>query len=254
MARHDDTTPGPLPEGKRVWPRNAALALAAAGAAFLVLKLTGTAPTGGDGGAPEDEAAPSVTSAAPSATAAATPASAAARPMIPLDDVFPAAVPDGKGGRFTKVGAAVLNSCKEPGAVGPRLAALIDASKGCVGEQVALYKDGRNNQYNIAVFTMKDPVDTLHLVTELSAAFDDYQVAAQAPPAGSGLRTQRHGPVVRRRRPHDGRRPGPVVRRPHRRLPEARRPTDTPPERRHDQDRRLRARHLTASLLGAPSR
>ncbi|MFF9198870.1 hypothetical protein ACF09L_27075 [Streptomyces sp. NPDC014779] len=189
MARHDDTTPGPLPEGKRVWPRNAALALAAAGAAFLVLKLTGTAPAGGDGGAPEDEAAPSVTPAAPSTTAAATPASAAARPMIPLDDVFPAAVPDGKGGRFTKVGAAVLNSCKEPGAVGPRLAALIDASKGCVGEQVALYKDGRNNQYNIAVFTMKDPVDTLHLVTELSAAFDDYQVAAQAPPAGSGLRT-----------------------------------------------------------------
>ncbi|MEU8621140.1 hypothetical protein [Streptomyces sp. NPDC048623] len=185
MARHDETIPDPLPEQKRVWPRNAAWALVAAGAAFLALKLTGT-------GAPEDETATSATPATPAAPAPTTPvasAPAASRPMIPLAEAFPARVPDGSGGHFTKVGAAVLDSCKEPDSVGPRLAALIDGTKGCVGEQVALYKDAENNQYNIAVFTMKDPADAVHVVSQLSVAFDDYQVGAQAPPPGSGLRT-----------------------------------------------------------------
>ncbi|MFI8824136.1 hypothetical protein [Streptomyces sp. NPDC053431] len=207
MARNDitpdhDDEAGPLPEGKRVWPRNAALAVLAAGATFLALKFTGAMP--------EDESMPSASADRPAtATAPATsptttagasaptpaptraPAAAAAgtAPMVPLAEVFPARVPDGKGGAYTRVGSAVLASCKEPDTTGPRLAALIDEGKGCVGEQVALYKDAANNQYNIAVFTMKDPLDTVHLVTTLSLAYDDYQVAAQAPPPGSGLAT-----------------------------------------------------------------
>jgi hypothetical protein len=46
-----------------------------------------------------------------------------------------------------------------------------------------------DDQFNLAVFTMKDPHDTVKLVTELSMAFDDYEVGAQAPPPDSGLPT-----------------------------------------------------------------
>jgi hypothetical protein len=40
---------------------------------------------------------------------------------------------------YTKVGATTVASCTEPDSVGPRLIAMIKESKGCVGEQVALY-------------------------------------------------------------------------------------------------------------------
>ncbi|MFF0751110.1 hypothetical protein [Streptomyces sp. NPDC004267] len=52
---------------RRVWPRNAALALLAAGAAFLVLKFTGAAP--------EDDSTPT--------TAPATPAGSGLRTLPP---------------------------------------------------------------------------------------------------------------------------------------------------------------------------
>lgn len=170
-----------VPGRRGVWARNAALVLLVASAAALALYVTGS-PSEGDAGA---EAGPA--SASPvSPTAAAT---AAVPPMIPLADAFPAEVKDGTGATFTRVGSAVLRSCTEPDSVGPALAAMIEESKGCVGEQIALYKDAQNNQFNLAVFTMKDPKDTVMLVTRLTMAFDDYQVAAQAPPPGSGLRT-----------------------------------------------------------------
>ncbi|MFF4007227.1 hypothetical protein [Streptomyces sp. NPDC001717] len=183
--REPAARPGP---GKRVGPRRfgpgpqLALALLAA-AAVVALKITlSSSPSGNDA-----TAAPS---ASPSPTSSASPAAgAAARPMVPLADAFPAQVPDGSGGTFTRVGSVVLQTCTEADSVGPRLIAMIKESKGCVGEQIALYKDARNNQYNLAVFTMKDPQDTLRLVTELAMAFDDYQVGAQAPPRGSGLPT-----------------------------------------------------------------
>jgi hypothetical protein len=108
--------------------------------------------------------------------------------VIPLAEAFPAHVADGTGA-FTKLGAAVMKSCTEPDSVGSTLAASIAESKGCVGEEIALYKDAHNNQFNLAIFTMKEPQDTVKLVTQLSMAFDDYQVAAQAPPPGSGLPT-----------------------------------------------------------------
>lgn len=179
----------PEPTPKRVWPRNAALAVAAATVAFLALKFTGSDGSSSE----EDTAAPATTASATAESAASATASAAPagteRPMIPLTDAFPAQVPDGRGGTFTKLGAVVLESCTERDSVGPGLAALIDQSKGCVGEEIALYKDAQNNQYNLAVFTMKDPQDTVKLVTRLSMAFDNYEVAAQAPPPGSGLPT-----------------------------------------------------------------
>ncbi|MEU6218941.1 hypothetical protein ABZ845_15665 [Streptomyces sp. NPDC047022] len=113
---------------------------------------------------------------------------AAARPVIPPTEAFPAHVGGGTG-TFTKLGAATLKSCTERDSVGPNLAAMIAESKGCVGEEIALYKDAHDNQFNLAIFTMKDPQDTVKLVTRLTMAFDDYEVAAQAPPPGSGLRT-----------------------------------------------------------------
>lgn len=171
----------PAPARKRVWPWVAAPAVlaAAAAAAFLLLRPTSSS---------SDEAAAPVSTASAPAPRVSPMSTAAARPVIPPAEAFPAHVVGGTGA-FTKLGAAMLKSCTEPDSVGPTLAAMIAGSKGCVGEEIALYKDARNNQFNLAVFTMKDPQDTVKLVTRLSMAFDDYQVAAQAPPPGSGLRT-----------------------------------------------------------------
>ncbi|MFB6620557.1 hypothetical protein ACIGFK_42340 [Streptomyces sp. NPDC085524] len=196
VRRHEAEMSGPQPghgpRPRRAWPLNLALALVAAGSAFVVLKYTGASP--GD-----STAAPAPASSAPAHATSATPSSApsrgtaaaaaGARPMVPLSDLFPAEVKGASGATFTRLGRTVMESCTEPDGVGPRLAAMIQGGAGCVGEQIALYKDDRNNQFNMAVFTMKDPQDTLKVVTELAMAFDDYQVAVQAPPAGSGLRT-----------------------------------------------------------------
>ncbi|WP_371493924.1 hypothetical protein OG871_02555 [Kitasatospora sp. NBC_00374] len=198
-SRPGQTGPGAGPDAgpKRVWPRNLALALCAAALAFLVLKViqpsdeesTASAPASASASAPTAGSSVSATPSASASASASAPAAAAAadRPAVPLEQVFPAEVKDAAGGVYTKLGAAVLASCVEPDSVGPRLIALIKRGKGCVSHQVALYKDAQNNQFNVSVFTMKDPKDTLHLVTELSMAFDDYQVGAQAPPPSAGL-------------------------------------------------------------------
>ncbi|MFE9174574.1 hypothetical protein ACFYNZ_35005 [Streptomyces kebangsaanensis] len=187
FVRNAAVKEAPVPARKRVWPRNAALAAAAAAvtaAALLALRQ----PT--DSSSHEHEAAaPAVTASAPGPRASATAAGAAERPVIPLAEAFPVHVADGDGGTFTRVGAAVLESCTEPDSVGPALAAEIAAGEGCLGEEIALYKDAHGNQFNLAVFTMKDPRETVKLVTRLSMNFNDYQVAAQAPPPGSGLPT-----------------------------------------------------------------
>ncbi|MFJ9844164.1 hypothetical protein ACIRYZ_27640 [Kitasatospora sp. NPDC101155] len=181
------------PPPKRVWPRNAALAVGAA--ALTVLGIEVTQPSG-DTTAPAAQtsapvtAAPAAaesTGAAPTGRTASNAPAAAGRPQIPLDQVFPAEVKAADGTVYTKVGSATLASCTEPDSVGPRLIALIKASKGCLGEQIALYKDPQNNQFNLALFTMEDPVDTVHLVTQLSMEFEDFEVGAQAPPPASGL-------------------------------------------------------------------
>ncbi|MFC9331965.1 hypothetical protein [Kitasatospora sp. NPDC057015] len=181
--------PGDDGPPKRVWPRNLALALGTAALTFLAFKLAQPSPDGAtDRSGP---AASATVSAAPSATvtASAAPSAAAGRPQVPLDQAFPAEVKIASGALYTKVGATTLASCTEPDSVGPRLAAMIEQGKGCVSEQVALYKDSENNQFNLAVFTMRDPKDTVRLVTELTMAFDDFEVGAQAPPPTAGLRT-----------------------------------------------------------------
>ncbi|MCH0542160.1 hypothetical protein I3F58_21915 [Streptomyces sp. MUM 203J] len=181
--QENDRLPGdepnaPSPSSRRVWPRNAALALSAAAVAFLAMRLT----------APPSDDEPVTAAPAQAASPAPTVAAAAAdRPVIPLEQAFPPEVSDGRGGTYTKVGAAALESCTEPDSVGPTLIAHIEEGEGCLGEHIALYKDAQNNQYNLAVFTMKDPKDTVRIVTELTMAFHDYQVAAQAPPPDSGL-------------------------------------------------------------------
>ncbi|MGW9371851.1 hypothetical protein ACWGVR_17750 [Streptomyces xanthophaeus] len=179
-----------LPQRKRVWPRNLVLGLLAVSATLLVLEFTGPSSSGGGTAVP----APETPSAAPAATPSAraepsADAGSGSGGMVPLAEAFPAEVQDGSGGTYTKVGATVLESCTEPGTIGPVLAAAIAASEGCVGEQIALYKDAQDNQFNLAVFTMEEPTDTVKLVGRLARAIDDFQVAAQAPPPGSGLRT-----------------------------------------------------------------
>ncbi|MFI9365109.1 hypothetical protein ACIG5E_29270 [Kitasatospora sp. NPDC053057] len=176
--------PGP----KRVWPRNAALALGAAALTLIGFKVLQPAA---DTAAPTT-AAPlaALTSPTPTASAApGTPAAAAGRPPIPLDQVFPAEVKAASGAVYTRVASAALPSCTEPDSVAPGLIAMIRAGKGCVGEQVALYKDAQDDQFNLAVFTMKDPMEAVDLVTRLSMHFEDFEVGAQAPPPASGLRT-----------------------------------------------------------------
>lgn len=189
--RPDDSSPRP----QRVWPRNLALAVVAAavtGGAFTLLR-----PSGDESGAPAASAtAAPPASVSPAASVSVTASAAAARAsatpdasLLPLDQLFPAQVTAAGGEVYTRVGSTVMNSCVEPDSVGPRLIGMIRASKGCLGEQIALYTDSAKNQYNLAVFTMADPKDTVHLVTTLSMAFDDYQVGAQAPPPASGLAT-----------------------------------------------------------------
>ncbi|MFG2919238.1 hypothetical protein ACGF0D_40960 [Kitasatospora sp. NPDC048298] len=181
------------PQSQRVWPRN--LALAAVAAALTAGACTLLQPADDEGDSSPAAAAPSssAASAIPSASAALTTPSASATPsagsLLPLDQLFPARVTAAGGEVYTRIGSKAMPSCVEPDSVGPRLIGMIRASKGCLGEQIALYTDSAKNQYNLAVFTMADPVDTVHLVTTLSMAFDDYQVGAQAPPPSAGLTT-----------------------------------------------------------------
>ncbi|KQV24024.1 MULTISPECIES: hypothetical protein [unclassified Kitasatospora] len=190
---HSLTPPAPK-RPRPVWPRNAAAALAAAALAFLALKALGPSDRQEDRAAAPASSSPAALTSTPAASrTTSVPSGSAvplsARPMIALTEAFPAEVKDASGAVYTKVGAATLTNCTEPDSVGPRLISMINESKGCVGELVALYKDAQNNQFNLAVFTMKDPLDTVHLVTELTIAFDSYEVGAQAPPPGSGLAT-----------------------------------------------------------------
>ncbi|MFH9347544.1 hypothetical protein [Kitasatospora sp. NPDC017646] len=182
-AEEQALRPAAEPRPKRVWPRNAALALGTAALTLLGFKLLQPAA---------DTAAPAAAAplAALTPTAAAgTPASAAGRPPIPLDQVFPAEVKTASGTVYTRVASAALPSCTEQDSVAPALIAVIKAGKGCVGEQVALYKDAQDDQFNLALFTMKDPMEAVDLVTRLSMHFEDFEVGAQAPPPASGLRT-----------------------------------------------------------------
>ncbi|MGW5354619.1 hypothetical protein ACWERV_29395 [Streptomyces sp. NPDC004031] len=187
FARETATAPvpgaAPARRRKRTLPWVAgASAVAAVVAAVLVLRPAGPSPH-----TAVAATAPTARASAPS-PAASTVNPAAVRAMVPLAEAFPEQVAGGAD-TFTRVAMVTMPSCTAPDSVGPRLIAMIDASAGCVGEEVALYKDAHDDQFNLAVFTMNEPQDMLKMVTELTLAVDDYEVAAQVPPPGSGLPT-----------------------------------------------------------------
>ncbi|MFF7990682.1 hypothetical protein ACFZDG_12950 [Kitasatospora xanthocidica] len=170
----------------------AAALLVAAGAAAYLLRPSDPAPAaapapgapapGAPVGSAPGSAAATQPIAAPSA-AADTPASAAVSPSaIPLS-VFPTQVPG-----YTLVAGVARSNCTGPDTVAPTLAGLITQGHGCLGVDLALYKDAEGNQFNVALFTMADQGDGVHLVTFLGAHADSFQVAVHVPPTDSGLR------------------------------------------------------------------
>ncbi|MFD8783645.1 hypothetical protein [Kitasatospora sp. NPDC059599] len=171
----------------------AAVLLAAAGAAVYLLRPSAPAPAAAPAASasapsavPADPAA--LTSSAPALHVVTPPAdvplTAADAPSsaIPLS-VFPAQVQG-----YTLVADVANPVCTGPDTVAPTLAGLITQGHGCLGVDLALYKDAEGNQYNLALFTMNDPVEALHLVTFLASHPGDYEVAVQVPPKDSGLR------------------------------------------------------------------
>ncbi|MGK4584166.1 hypothetical protein [Kitasatospora sp. HPMI-4] len=126
--------------------------------------------------------APAVTAASGSGAPSPSSPAALATAAIPLT-VFPDQVQG-----YTRVARNANPKCTGTDTVRPTLAALIEQSHGCLGADLAYYKDADGNEYNLVLFTMKDPVDAVHLTMVLGADPGDYQVAVQLPPAGSGLR------------------------------------------------------------------
>jgi hypothetical protein len=168
---------------KRAWPRNLALAVIAGAVTAAVVQYQHT------------HTRPVAAAAAPSAPARkAAPAVAPKKGEVVLPEpaigrIFPASVTGSGGTVYTRVGTATIPSCTDADMVGPTLAGMIVQSKGCVGMEVALYKDAAKDQFNLAVFTMKDPVDAVTIMGALAADPTDYEVGTEAPPPGSGLPT-----------------------------------------------------------------
>lgn len=89
---------------------------------------------------------------------------------------------------YTLVASVARSNCTGPDTVAPTLAGLITQGHGCLGVNLALYKDAEGNQYNVALFTMADQGDGVHLVSFLSSHADSFEVAVHVPPTDSGLR------------------------------------------------------------------
>ncbi len=174
--------PGPQQPGrtKRVWPRNLAWMLAAGAVTAGVLHYEQRP-------APAAVAAAPAPAPSPSATRGASAHAALLTAPVPLAAEFPATVSGPAGAVYTRVGMAKLASCTESDMVGPTLAGMIVQGHGCLGLQVALYKDAHKDQFNLALFTMKDPLDVIDLVTNLSTDPTDFEVGVSIPPPGSGL-------------------------------------------------------------------
>ncbi|WP_123819396.1 hypothetical protein [Kitasatospora cineracea] len=167
---------------------SAAIVLAAAGAGAYAYHDRKPAPSAAPpaSSAPAAPSAPSAPSAnTASASALAAPAQAASGgpgAAIPLS-VFPEKVQG-----YTLVADVAESNCTGADLVTPVLAGLITQGHGCLGIDLALYRDAAGNQYRLALFTMKDPTDVPHLINQLAVDAADYQVAVQLPPRGSGLR------------------------------------------------------------------
>lgn len=179
---------------RRVWPRNLAIVVIAgalAAGAFETTRHNGRheAPTAAPGdatAAPGDAtAAPSAVTAAPSDDVTASPAPSLSQ--IPVSRLFPQTVHGTNGTTYTLVIAGPLNSCTNSDMVGTTLEGMFAQSSGCLGGEGALYKDAAKDQFNMTVFTLKDPADVISIMTQLSMDPEDFEVGALQPPAGSGL-------------------------------------------------------------------
>ncbi|MDR3032328.1 MAG: hypothetical protein LBV78_04345 [Kitasatospora sp.] len=135
---------------------------------------------------PAPAAAPPASSAPPvspvSSPSSAPTASDGAGAVIPLS-VFPEKVQG-----YTLVADTTDSNCTGADLVTPTLAGLITQAHGCLGIDLALYRDADGNQYRLALFTMKDPTTLPHLINQLALDATHYQVAVQLPPRDSGLR------------------------------------------------------------------
>ncbi|WP_344446600.1 hypothetical protein [Kitasatospora nipponensis] len=157
--------------------RDLAAAATAAPSPTPAVSPPSTAPRAATvGPAPSADGSPT----APAATAA--PSTARLTTAIP-PTVFPAQVAG-----YTRVASVANPSCTGSDTVAAPLAGMITQGHGCLGVTLALYKDADNNEYDMAVFTLRDPLDAFDLATTLGANPQDYEVAVQIPPQGSGLR------------------------------------------------------------------
>ncbi|MFE0461609.1 hypothetical protein ACFW1A_20395 [Kitasatospora sp. NPDC058965] len=129
----------------------------------------------------------SVTVLTPSSARPSAPASAA--PSSPAPSASAAAPTFGpQYAGYTLVTDAARTDCTSSETVGPTLAGLLTQSHGCLGVHQALYKDAAGDQFNLAMFTMKDPADLAHVITQLAGDATDVEVGTIVPSADSGLR------------------------------------------------------------------
>ncbi|MFD7736111.1 hypothetical protein ACFV6F_37710 [Kitasatospora phosalacinea] len=185
----------PPPEGRRsrrrvLVPLTVAL-LVAAGAGAYALDSTRSEPAAAPA-VPAPSASPSLSpSASPSAPASASASASALGGSLPFDDptaalplsVFPAQVEG-----YTLVKKTTSPVCTGAETVSPMLAGVIVQGSGCLGVDQALYKDADGNQYNLVLFTMKDPAEAVDLMMTLARNAENPQVVGLVPPADSGLR------------------------------------------------------------------
>ncbi|MFE6056590.1 hypothetical protein ACFQ6N_38110 [Kitasatospora sp. NPDC056446] len=169
---------------RRLLPPVTAALVVAAGAGAYLLRPSSPAPAAP--AAPPALAAPASSDRSPHVATPSIDASSAA-PGAPVSamplSVFPAQVQG-----YTLVAGVARSNCTGPDTVAPTLAGLITQGHGCLGVDLALYKDAEGNQYNVAVFTMADQGDGAQLVSFLGSHADSFQVAVHVPPTDSGLR------------------------------------------------------------------
>lgn len=173
----------------RVWPRNLAIAVIVGALAYGLLETTfhRSGSTAANVPRTTSTQAAGTKASAAAARSADSAAHVAADALIPVAQLFPASVHGSNGTTYTLVQSGNLSNCITSDMVGPTLAGLFAQSKGCVGGEGALYKDAANDQFNVTVFTLKDPGDAVQILTDLSMNVTDFEVATLAPPAGSGL-------------------------------------------------------------------
>ncbi|MFI6154313.1 hypothetical protein ACIBCA_16705 [Kitasatospora sp. NPDC051170] len=166
-----------------VLPLAAALLVVAGVSAYTLTKADpDPAPAAAPAPAPSVSAQPAAAAPAASNSPSEKALSGVPDSAIPMS-VFPAQVEG-----YTLLSGVTQPSCTSAESVGPSLAGLITQGQGCVGVDFALYRDAEGNQYNLALFTMKDQMDSIHIINVLAVHPESYQAGVQVPAKDSGLR------------------------------------------------------------------